>query len=140
MSLRYALNRFVTFDGGFDSIGGTDYNGHDRSELALSANVLCFVNPDDVFHTYGVFGLHASSASVDLGDSDERWNYLGAQFGLGISVPLSTKFALAFEVIGFVRGRTDDRARGEPEFTDSSGRVTNTSGGGVLRGGVTVFF
>jgi hypothetical protein len=134
------LNRFVSFDVGVDSLGGTDYNGYERSELALSTGVILFANPDDVFHTYGVLGFNLSTAGVDTRAGSQRWSYIGAQGGLGLSVPMSSSFALGFEVIGFVRGRTDDRARTAPEFTDGAGRVTNTSGGGLLRAGVTVFW
>lgn len=139
-SLRYALNRTVTFDAGFDSLRGTDYDGRARSEFALSASVLAFLNPDEVLHTYAIAGLHWSGADVRVQDADQRWHYVGAQGGIGIAVPLSSRFALGFELLGFVRGRTDDRARTEPEFTDSEGRVTNTSGGGLLRAGGTVTF
>ena len=42
------------------------------------------------------------------------------------------KVALDFDVIGFIRGRTDDLARVEPEFVEEgTGRTTNTSGGGL---------
>jgi len=44
-------------------------------------------------------------------------------------------------VVGFIRGRTDDAARYDPEFVDpDTGRTTNTSGGGLFRGGITFYW
>jgi hypothetical protein len=41
---------------------------------------------------------------------------------------------------GFVRSRTDQAAQQQPEFTNSQGQTTNTSGGGLLTGGMTLYF
>ena len=41
---------------------------------------------------------------------------------------------------GFVRGRIDDNKREYPEFVDSNGRTTNTSGGGIFQGGLTFYW
>jgi hypothetical protein len=43
-------------------------------------------------------------------------------------------------MLGFLRGRTDSRAERQPEFTDGFGNLTNTSGGGVFRGGLSLFW
>jgi hypothetical protein len=41
---------------------------------------------------------------------------------------------------GFVRGRTDSLAQSQPEFTNGNGQTTNTSGGILFTGGLTVYF
>jgi outer membrane protein with beta-barrel domain len=140
VSGRYTLSPVVTFDLGLDSIVGNDYNGNDRSELSLSFSSLFFLNHHPVARTYVLVGLNASSASVDVGGDDQTWGYFGGQTGLGLEFTLDPHIALSFDAIAFLRGRTDSRAAREPEFTDSLGRVTNTSGGGLLRGGVTLHF
>jgi hypothetical protein len=139
-SARYALNRVVTLDVGLDTIAGTDYNGYDRSELALSASSLLFLNQGDVVRTFLQVGLSLSTARVDLGYDEQSWGYLGGHAGIGLEFPLDSRIGLAVEGLGFMRGRIDSRAASEPEFTSSSGRVSNTSGGCLLRGGVVLRF
>jgi hypothetical protein len=140
VSGRYALNQVVTLDLGVDSILGTDYNGYDRSELSLSFSSLFFLNYHPVVRTYLLIGLNASRAQVEVDGDDQTWGYLGGHTGLGLDIALDPRVALNVDVLAFVRGRTDSRAARQPEFTDGLGRVTNTSGGGLLRGGVTLHF
>ena len=139
-SLRYLLTRAVTFDLGFDSILGTDYDGHDRSELSLSLSTLFFLNQGDLLSTFVLVGMNVSSARVDVQGDEQSWGYFGGHAGLGLELAVDSRFAFSIDAVGFMRGRTDSRAAGEPEFTDSSGRVTNTSGGGLIRGGVVLRF
>jgi Outer membrane protein beta-barrel domain len=140
VSGRYALNPVVTFDLGVDSILGTDYNGYDRSELSVSLSSLFFLNYHPVVRTYVLVGLNTSSARVDVDGDDQTWGYFGGQTGLGIEITLVPTVALNLDLVAFMRGRTDSRAAREPEFTDGLGRVTNTSGGGLLRGGIVIRF
>jgi hypothetical protein len=140
VSGRYSLGPVVTLDVGLDSILGTDYNGNDRSELSLSLSSLFFLNYHPVWRTYVLFGLNTSSARVDVGGDVQTWGYFGGQTGLGLEISLDPRIALNFDLLGFMRGRTDSRAAREPEFTDSLGRVTNTSGGGLVRAGVVLSF
>jgi Outer membrane protein beta-barrel domain len=140
VSGRYSLGPAVTFDLGLDSILGTDYNGNDRSELSLSLSSLFFLNYHPVVRTYVLVGLNTASARVDVGGDVQTWGYFGGHTGLGLEVSLDPRIALTFDILGFMRGRTDSRAAREPEFTDGLGRVTNTSGGGLVRGGVTLRF
>jgi hypothetical protein len=139
-SVRYSLNPVITLDLGLDSIVGDDYNGYDHSEVALSLSSVLYLNPSDVVRTFVLVGLSLSSARVDLGAEDQSWGYFGGHAGLGLEFPLEARIALAVEAVGFMRGRTDSRAAREPEFTDGSGRVTNTSGGGLVRAGVVLRF
>lgn len=139
-SARYTLSPAVTLDLGLDTIVGTDYNGYDRSELALSLSALLYLNQSEVVRTFLLGGLSLSSARVDLGFDEQSWGYFGGHAGLGLELELDSRIALTIEALGFMRGRTDSRAAREPEFTDSSGRVTNTSGGGLVRLGVVLRF
>lgn len=139
-SLRYALNPHLVLDLGLDSFGGTDYNGHDRTESSLAAGLLVYFNPDKPIRTYVLVGLHASAAQVDVFGDQQDWTYVGAQAGLGLDIPVHRRVSIAIDLLGFVRGRTDSRAAREPEFTDGSGNLTNTSGGGLFRGGVVLYW
>lgn len=140
VSGRYALGPVVTLDLGLDAILGTDYNGNDRSELMLSLSSLFYLNYHPVIRSYVLVGLSASRARVELLGETQTWGYFGGQTGLGLEISLDPRIALGVDIVGFMRGRTDSRAEREPEFTDSLGRVSNTSGGGLLRGGVTIRF
>jgi hypothetical protein len=140
ISGRYTLTPVVTFDLGLDSILGTDYNGYDRSELMLSFSSLFYLNSHPVVRTYVLVGLNASRAYLDFPGDEQTWGYFGGQAGLGLEFSLDRLLALNVDFVGFVRGRTDDRAAREPEFTDAEGRVTNTSGGGLLRAGMVLRF
>ena len=139
-SARYTLTQAVTLDLGLDTIVGTDYNGYDRSELALSLSSLLYLNQSDFIRTYLLAGLSLSSARVDLGFEEQSWGYFGGHAGLGLELALDARLAFSVEALAFMRGRTDSRAAREPEFTDGSGRVTNTSGGGLVRLGVVLRF
>ena len=140
VSGRYTLNPVVTLDLGLDSILGRDYNGYDRSELGLSLSSLLFLNRHPAVRTYVILGLNTSSAQVDVRGDDQTWGYFGGHLGLGLDIALDSRVALNFDVLAFMRGRTDSRAEREPEFTHDDGRVSNTSGGGILRGGVNLSF
>jgi hypothetical protein len=140
VSGRFAVNPVVTLDLGLDSMLGTDYNGYDRSELSLSFSSLFYLNYHPVLRTYVLVGLNTSRARVDIDGDDQSWGYFGGQTGFGLDISLDSRIALNVDVLAFLRGRTDSRAAREPEFTDGQGRVTNTSGGGLLRGGVTLHF
>jgi hypothetical protein len=60
---------------------------------------------------------------------------------MGVEVRVSRRLAMGGDIIGFVRGRTDDKADISPEFVDpDTHRATNTSGGGLLRVGATFYW
>jgi hypothetical protein len=140
VSLRYALRPSVALDLGLDSFGGSDYNGHDRSETSLSLSGLWFLNPDGAIRTYVLLGLNASAAQVNVAGEDQDWTYFGAQAGLGLDFRVSARVSLSVDAIGFLRGRVDSRASREPEFSDGLGNLSNTSGGGLFRGGVSLYW
>lgn len=135
---------------------GRDYNGDSRAEAALGVNALFFLAPRaryaSVYLLGGVFGGYSrvsrdnSYYSPDLAEAyqaygvgySSKYSYVGGQLGVGMEINLSKRVALQFDLRGFVRGRTDNGSA--PEFVSSSGRATNTSGGGLLTTGFVFYF
>lgn len=148
--IRYRLIPPLAFEVGLDLLTGTDFQGYSRSEAGLLFNTLVFFNPHDVIQLYGLGGLGFSGATVTIaprsGEAwyprhDEHYSYFGGQLGLGVEVRVTRRIALAGDIVGFIRGRTDDLADDVPEFTDpNTHRTTNTSGGGLLRAGATFYW
>lgn len=153
-SYRYRPVGNFALDIGLDFIGGVDWHGNERRESALTFNGIIYFNPKDTVQVYTLAGLGFSGARVQvereiqlddggsISEIEEReYSYFGGQMGLGLEFKVGKKVALNVDVVGFIRGRTDDRAREEPEFTDpETGRTTNTSGGGLFRGGITFYW
>ncbi len=150
VGLRYRPLPPLAFEAGLDFLTGTDFNGYDRSEVALLVNALVFFNPHDVVQVYALGGLGLSGANVtgaprsgqaSFNSHDEHYSYFGGQLGFGAEVRLSRRVAISGDIVGFVRGRTDDHADRAPEFIDpDTHRATNTSGGGLLRLGATFYW
>ena len=141
--LRARPVRHFAFELDLDFIGGRDYNGFRRQEVPFSMNALIFVNPRSKVQFYFLGGLGWSTAEVETqpGGAAEKWTYFGLQGGMGLEWRVSRAVGLDVDVIGFIRGRTDDAARARPEFIDpATGRATNTSGGGLLRFGATFYW
>jgi len=153
-SFRYRPIGHFAFDVGVDLLGGTDWQGNRRGESALLLNAMVFFNPRSKLQVYTLGGIGFSGARVErpstLTMSDgtqvertttENWSYFGGQLGLGLEWRVSRKVALDLDVLGFIRGRTDDQARLEPEFIDpDTHQATNTSGGGLGRLGITFYW
>jgi len=153
-SFRYRPIPHFAFDAGVDFLAGVDFQGQDRRETALLLNAMVFFNPRSKLQVYTIGGLGFSGAHVQRNSDialedgtvlpagyEANYSYFGAQLGLGLEWRVGRKIALDFDVIGFIRGRTDELARTEPEFVDAStGRATNTSGGGLGRLGVTFYW
>jgi hypothetical protein len=150
LGLRYRPRPHLAFDASVELFGGTDFNGYDRDERALLLDVMVFFNPWSKFQVYGLGGIGFSGADVLIaprdGEADfepysEKYSYFGGQLGIGAEGRISKRVAIGGDLIGFVRGRTDDDARERPEFVDpETHRVTNTSGGGLVRFGVTFYW
>lgn len=146
VGLRYRPRPHFAFEAGLDFVAGRDYQGDERAESALTFNGLVFFNPKDKLQFYGLGGFGFSGAHVirdrSIEIQDERdYSYFGLQGGLGLEWRFARKTALNFDIVGFVRGRTDDAASTEYEFTDpDTGRQTNTSGGGLGRLGLTIYW
>jgi len=74
-------------------------------------------------------------------DAQRSYSYFGGQLGAGLEFRVTRRVSLNLDLVGFMRGRTDQEARVQPEFTDpDTGRTTNTSGGGLFRGGITFYW
>lgn len=153
-SFRYRPVPSFALDMGLDFIGGQDFEGNTRSETAFLVTGIIFFNPYDPVQVYTLGGFGFSSAAVrveqhdvtadgeSLGMGEEQYSYFGGHLGFGLEFRVSKRVALGVDLIGFMRGRTDADASYDPEFVSASDptRTTNTSGGGLLRGGVTFYW
>lgn len=146
--LRYRPLRYFAIDGSLELAFGDDYNGDERTESALLANAVGFLNPRDRLQVFLLAGLGVGSAEVTresasnipMRRGDENYTYFGMQVGAGVEARLTPRAALRFDVLGFVRGRTDDDLRSSPEFIDpDTHRVTNTSAGALFRAGALFY-
>ncbi|MGK3989176.1 hypothetical protein WME99_39385 [Sorangium sp. So ce136] len=150
ISLRYRPVPAFALDLGADFLAGTDYNGYQRSETPISLSGMLFVNPRSRTQFYFTGGLNISHADVERPWSEvaasgeefvpnTEYDYFGAHGGIGLEFRLSRRIALNIDALGFVRSRTDDGS--VPEFRDpDTGRTTDTSGGGLFRGGLSVYW
>jgi hypothetical protein len=137
-SLRARPTPHFAFDFGLDGLGGRDFAGRRRSELAFSVNPMIFLNPQNPFQIYLLAGIGASSASVE---HTQAYHYVALDAGAGVEWRVSPQIALDLDFVGFIRERTDGDARDNPEFIDpSTGRTTNSSGGGLLRAGIAFYW
>lgn len=134
-------------DTGIDFFGGHDFQGFRRRERALTLTGVVFFNPKSKVQIYGLAGFGFAAAKVDVRDrqtgdiSREDYRYFGMHTGLGLEFLVGRRVSLNADVVGFLRGRIDDRATHQPEFVNAStGQATNTSGGGLVRGGLTIYF
>jgi hypothetical protein len=141
-ALRVRPTRHFALDLGLDFVSGKDYQGYTRSEVPFTVNAVLFANPRDKTQLYFLAGLGWSTAHVAMpNDTTTQYNYFGLQTGVGVEFRVARHVGLNIDAIGFVRGRTDDKAATNPEFVDpTTGKQTNTSGGGLLRGGLTVYW
>jgi hypothetical protein len=72
---------------------------------------------------------------------DTQYTYFGGQIGIGLEARVTRSVAFNVDLRGFMRSRTDQLAQQTPEFgPDAQGRTTNTSGGGLFTGGMTLYF
>jgi opacity protein-like surface antigen len=141
-AMRYKPVPVFGLEAGFDFLGGHDYDDNHRSETAFTVNTLFFVNPRSHIQLYFLAGLGGSWATVDKYNSygPSYYTYFGGQIGTGLEFRLSRHFALNADIRGFIRDRTDQGAQYRPEFTNSSGQSTNTSGGALVTLGGTIYF
>jgi len=142
-SLRYRPIPYFAFDAGLDFAGGHDWAGNERHETALLLSGIVYFNPYSKVQVYTIGGVGFSGARVTLAgtDQEEKYSYFGAHLGAGLEFRVGRKVALNLDLIGFIRGRTDKLSDTQPEFTDpDTGRVTNTSGGGLARAGITFYW
>lgn len=135
----------LALEGTYDFAGGRDYNGFRRSENGLALNGLLYLNPRNVTQVYllGGMGFSGATAIDDRSGVDRveyHYAYLGMQAGIGLEFRLSKVVALNVDMRGLIRGRIDDDAQIHPEFVSADGKQTNTSGAGLLQGGITFYW
>jgi opacity protein-like surface antigen len=150
LSLRYRPIPHFAFDLGVDVLGGTDFNGFQRTETPLTLSGMIFLNPRSPVQLYLLGGMNFSHAKVksdfaspllsanDEGTFGAEYSYFGGQLGAGLEFRVSRHVALNVDVVGFMRKRTDDGR--VPEFSDPEKGTTNSSGGALLRGGLTFWW
>ncbi len=147
LGLRYKPIPHIGVEADLDFAGGHDYNGLRRTETAFTLNGLVFLNPKSHLQVYLLAGFGWSGAHVVddsaqyVNSSTQNYGYFGGQAGAGLEWRISRHFALNADLRGFIRGRIDDDTHAHPEFYDpGTGRTTNTSGGGLVTGGMTFYF
>ena len=145
LGLRFRPVPAVAIEGDLDFAGGRDYNGFRRTETALTFNGIFFVNPRSATQLYFLtgFGWSGAKAIDDRNGYDSvehHYGYFGVQGGVGLEFRLSRTVALNVDLRGFIRGRVDDNRNTDYEFVDANGRRTNSSGGGLLTGGLTFYW
>jgi opacity protein-like surface antigen len=150
ISLRYRPIPHFAFDLGVDVLGGTDFNGFKRTETPLTLSGMLFLNPRSPVQVYLLGGMNYSHAEVSSdfaspllsskgdGTFGAEYSYFGGQLGAGLEFRVSRHVALNIDVVGFMRQRTDDGRL--PEFSDPDKGTTNSSGGALLRGGLTFWW
>jgi hypothetical protein len=148
--LRYKPSAYFGLETDLDFVGGRGYAGDLRRETALTFNGLFFLNPESLAQVYLLAGFgwswangpnepNDSSDSSATQPSNYSYSYFGGQAGVGLELRLTRALALDVDMRGFVRTRTDQLASSQPEFTNSQGQTTNTSGGGLLTAGITLY-
>lgn len=153
--LRFKPSRYFGVEGNLDFATGTDYLGDKRDETAFTLNALLFLNPQSRAQIYLLAGIGWSGAHVTCDSCttplDNHYDYFGGQAGAGLELRLTRVLAFNVDIRGFVRGRTDALAQTQPEFDSPAGcstsptasgtcRTTNSSGGALLTGGMTLYF
>jgi hypothetical protein len=144
--LRYKPIPAFGIEADLDFAGGRDYNGYRRNETAFTINGLVFLNPRSHVQVYllagfGWSGARAINDTQGFDGTTYNYGYFGGQAGGGLEFRVAQHFALNIDLRGFIRGRVDDNANAQPEFRDpATGRTTNTSGGGLITGGMTFYF
>lgn len=153
LGVRFRPHPVVAIEPTIDFYGGRDYNGYRRGETAFTLNTLIFATPRaKVVQLYFPIGFGWSGARVEDDRNvrletatmssyqrEQTYSYFGMQAGIGLEFRLARHFALNTDIRGFIRGRTDDDAKRNPEFVDGT-RSTNTSGGGLMSLGMTFYF
>lgn len=154
MSLRYRPVPAFAFDLGIDLLAGNDYNGFQRTEVPISLSGMLYLNPRSRVQVYLQGGANFSRAQVrsdtpapqlSVVDGGSQYGttymYFGGQGGGGFEFRLSRRVALNLDVLGFVRKRIGDTEHTPAEFTDPrTHQTTNTSGGALMRGGLTFWW
>lgn len=146
-SFRFRPVPAFALDIGLDVMGGSGYYNEDRIESALSTSAMVYFNPGSRFQIYGLAGVHYAHAEVDGDYYEDYWgdayydgidrNYLGGHAGIGLEWRVGRHVGIDLDGIALIRGRIDG---GAPEYRNADGETTDTSAGGMIRGGVTFWW
>ena len=136
-ALRFRPKEYLGIDLGSGYFVGNDYQGFDRTEIPVTANLLFFVNPQHKLQVYFLLGPGMTIGRVYLPTETREMIHVGGQAGMGLELRLAPAFALNVDARGIIRHRVDSDPR--PEFFDGT-RSTNTSGGAMLTFGATFYF
>jgi hypothetical protein len=136
----------LAIDIGMGIYGGQDYQGADRWEMPIVADIIVFFNPGDRLQVYALagggmsFGQQGSYTRFDRDFIPSRdLAYAGGEAGLGVEWRIGRHFALNLDVRAFLR----EQVGGGVEFTeiqDGVTRSTNTSTGVYGNLGMTFYF
>jgi hypothetical protein len=147
-SFRWRPIPWFALDVGLDALGGVDYSGNDRFESAFSASGMFFLNPQHRVQAYLLAGLHVAHAEVDnedyrpnleVGGYSDDYDYVGGQAGVGVEFRVSRRVGIDLDGLVVARTRTD--AGNLPEYLDPrTGETGDSSVGGLLRAGITIWF
>jgi hypothetical protein len=142
LSLRPRPTPHFALDLGLDFVGGKDFYGERRGEVAFTVNPMFFVNPGHVVQLYFLAGMGFSAAEVEHADQTRsRYRYVGVDAGIGLEFRVAPQIALDADLVGFARRRIDRAADDSPEFVDpATGRTSNSSGGGLARLGLAYYW
>ncbi len=140
VGLRFLPAPFVALEPSIDGLGGRDELGRQRTETTLGFNTIFFLNPDDPILIYGVLGVFTTSAEVKGTQSAPvphggRFSYVGGQVGAGIELRLGPALAFNAELLGYARQRNE-----LPGPEETSRELRRDSGGGIVRGGMSLYF
>ncbi len=151
LGFRYRATPHFGIEAGVDVLAGKDYNQAKRVEVAGTLGGLLYVNPRSRAQLYlsgGFIADHArstadgSSASpnadaLSTAAAPLTYNHVGGYAGLGLEMFATRHLAFHLDARGVVRQAVGNDT---PEFTDASGRTTNTSGGLVGSAGMIFYF
>lgn len=150
LSLLYRPTPMFALDFAADFMGGIDSMGYERQEVPLALSARLYANPRNVVQFYMFGGINWSFArvyseqvQVHLAEgTQDEYTYFGGHAGLGLEFRVSKLIGINVDGLGFVRTRTDDDGEGAfPEFYDpKNNEVSNSSGGGLLRAGLTFWW
>ena len=147
-AFRYRMIPRLALEAGVELLRGPEHRGHFRTDAALLLNLLVFFNPRDVVQVYAFGGVGLSRTGLTFLDRDSgshehtdwHYSYFGGQLGAGLEVRVSQLLAISGDLVGFLRGRTDDEARTSDFVNRSNGFRNDSSSGGLIRGGVTFYW
>ncbi len=136
LALRRRLARYAAVEVALDAAGGKDYVGASRWEGWFAPAFRLNASPSGVA-PFVAIGPALSFARVDDDGTRRQFSYFGGAVSFGLTIPISQ--SSGFEVLWSSFLRTRVPSTGSPEYVDpGTGRTTNTSGGALIRAGLSL--